>query len=205
MRGRRVSTFLAAAPLPTCASSSPARFYPEGERTFYRLGRGGNFSHGLTDDEWSRQANAELLVVAMIRSVGSSARADAEVPASMRFTSARRTVAIAGHAAQSGCRQGRADDRLRRARIREALSMQHAPIEDLSPQMARHQNWRVNEKHPAAWVTLEGRVGAGAEDARPDFVSSLRRETLHDDSIRLPCWRPWSRFRLRRRPFPTNP
>jgi 2-keto-3-deoxy-L-rhamnonate aldolase RhmA len=42
------------------------RFYPAGQRTFYRLGRGGKFAHGMTDDEWSRQANAELLVIAMI-------------------------------------------------------------------------------------------------------------------------------------------
>jgi 4-hydroxy-2-oxoheptanedioate aldolase len=42
------------------------RFYPLGERTFYLLGRGGNFNRGLTDDEWSREANEELLVIAMI-------------------------------------------------------------------------------------------------------------------------------------------
>jgi 4-hydroxy-2-oxoheptanedioate aldolase len=42
------------------------RFYPDGQRTFYRLGRGGNFSSGMTDNDWSRRANAELLVIAMI-------------------------------------------------------------------------------------------------------------------------------------------
>jgi 2-keto-3-deoxy-L-rhamnonate aldolase RhmA len=42
------------------------RFYPHGERTFYRLGRGGNYGEGLADDDWSREANDALLVVAMI-------------------------------------------------------------------------------------------------------------------------------------------
>ena len=42
------------------------RFYPQGQRTFYRLGRGGNFTHGMSDQEWSQRANEELLVVAMI-------------------------------------------------------------------------------------------------------------------------------------------
>jgi 4-hydroxy-2-oxoheptanedioate aldolase len=42
------------------------RFYPQGQRTFYRLGRGGNFSHGMADDEWAGKADAELLVIAMI-------------------------------------------------------------------------------------------------------------------------------------------
>ena len=42
------------------------RFYPEGQRSFYRLGRGGRFARGMGDDEWSKQANAELLVMGMI-------------------------------------------------------------------------------------------------------------------------------------------
>jgi len=42
------------------------RFFPLGDRTFYRLGRGGNFSYGLSDDEWSRQSNEELLVTAQV-------------------------------------------------------------------------------------------------------------------------------------------
>jgi 2-keto-3-deoxy-L-rhamnonate aldolase RhmA len=59
--------------VPRCSSVADmvqlvkaTRFYPLGERTFYRLGRGGNFNRGLTDDEWSRQTNEELLVIAMI-------------------------------------------------------------------------------------------------------------------------------------------
>jgi 4-hydroxy-2-oxoheptanedioate aldolase len=59
--------------VPRCSSvtdmrqlAKATRFYPLGERTFYRLGRGGNFNRGLTDDEWSRQSNEELLVIAMI-------------------------------------------------------------------------------------------------------------------------------------------
>ena len=59
--------------VPRCSSVTDmvqlvkaTRFYPLGERTFYRLGRGGNFNRGLTDDEWSRQTNEELLVIAMI-------------------------------------------------------------------------------------------------------------------------------------------
>jgi 2-keto-3-deoxy-L-rhamnonate aldolase RhmA len=42
------------------------RFHPEGDRTFYRLGRGGNYSRGLDDDEWARRTNEHLLVIAMI-------------------------------------------------------------------------------------------------------------------------------------------
>jgi len=53
------------------------RFHPQGERTFYRLGRGGNFSHGLADDEWARQANDELLVIAMIEEAAALDHLDA--------------------------------------------------------------------------------------------------------------------------------
>jgi 4-hydroxy-2-oxoheptanedioate aldolase len=42
------------------------RFYPLGQRTFYRLGRGGNYGDGLHDAEWSRQTDEAMLVVAMI-------------------------------------------------------------------------------------------------------------------------------------------
>ena len=45
------------------------RFHPLGDRTFYRLGRGGHYARGLADDEWSRQANENLLVIAMIEEV----------------------------------------------------------------------------------------------------------------------------------------
>ncbi len=48
------------------ALAEATRFHPDGKRTFYRLGRGGNYKRGLDDDEWARQANAELLVIAMI-------------------------------------------------------------------------------------------------------------------------------------------
>ncbi len=53
------------------------RFFPEGQRTFYRLGRGGKFSHGTSDDEWSRRANAELLVIAMIEEEAALAQLEA--------------------------------------------------------------------------------------------------------------------------------
>lgn len=119
-----------------------ARFYPEGQRTFYRLGRGGNFSHGLTDDEWARAANAELLVVAMIEEASALeqlgpmlaiAGVDAihvgpkdlwqsmGMPPKAEVDKAIQKVADAVHA--SG----------------KTLSMQHAAIEDLDPQIARHQ------------------------------------------------------------------
>ena len=59
--------------VPRCSSvedmralAACTRFFPLGERTFYRLGRGGNFNRGLDDDEWARQANEQLLVIAMI-------------------------------------------------------------------------------------------------------------------------------------------
>lgn len=45
------------------------RFHPEGARTYYRLGRGGNFGRGLDDAEWARQSNEQLLVIAMIEDV----------------------------------------------------------------------------------------------------------------------------------------
>src|SRR5471030_819813 len=46
------------------------RFHPQGERTFYNRGRSGNFSVGVTDTaEWSRTANRELLVIAMVEEI----------------------------------------------------------------------------------------------------------------------------------------
>ncbi len=42
------------------------RFYPRGERTFYRLGRGGNYNQGLDEAEWSRQIDDATLVIGMI-------------------------------------------------------------------------------------------------------------------------------------------
>ena len=123
------------------------RFYPDGDRTFYRLGRGGNFSHGLPDDEWSRQANAELLVVAMIEEASALEQlgpmlavpgVDAihigpkdlwqsmGMPAKAEVDKAIQQIAAAVHA--SG----------------KQLSMQHAPIEDLAPQMDRHRKLGVS-------------------------------------------------------------
>jgi 2-keto-3-deoxy-L-rhamnonate aldolase RhmA len=122
------------------------RFYPEGQRTFYRLGRGGNFSQGLADDEWSRQANAELLVVAMIEEASALEQlapmlavpgVDAihigpkdlwqsmGMPPKAEVDKAVQTIATAVLA--SG----------------KQLSMQYAAIEDLPPQMARHQQMGV--------------------------------------------------------------
>ncbi len=53
------------------------RFYPAGQRTFYRLGRGGNYGEGLDDAAWSRQADAALLVVAMIEEAAALDHLDA--------------------------------------------------------------------------------------------------------------------------------
>jgi 2-keto-3-deoxy-L-rhamnonate aldolase RhmA len=59
--------------VPRCSSADDmralaeaTRFHPDGKRTFYRLGRGGNYKRGFDDDEWARRANEELLVIAMI-------------------------------------------------------------------------------------------------------------------------------------------
>ncbi|MEA2768482.1 MAG: 4-hydroxy-2-oxoheptanedioate aldolase [Acetobacteraceae bacterium] len=58
---------------PRCSTPGDMRqlvqwtqFHPRGERTFYRLGRGGHYGRGLDDDTWAAKSNAELLVVAMI-------------------------------------------------------------------------------------------------------------------------------------------
>ncbi len=81
--------------VPRCSSADDmrqlvewVRFHPEGQRTFYWLGRGGNFSHGLADDEWARRANAELLVVAMIEELSALNRLEAivAIPALTPFT-----------------------------------------------------------------------------------------------------------------------
>jgi len=37
--------------------------HPEGKRTFYNLSRSGQFSVGVDDEEWAREANARLLLV----------------------------------------------------------------------------------------------------------------------------------------------
>lgn len=118
------------------------RFYPEGQRTFYRLGRGGNFSSGMADDEWSRQANAELLVVAMIEE---AAALDQLAP----------MLAVPGidaiHVGPKDLWQSmgmppkaevdKAVERIAAAVLAagKQLSMQHAAVEDLAPQIVRHQ------------------------------------------------------------------
>jgi 4-hydroxy-2-oxoheptanedioate aldolase len=139
--------------VPRCSSVADmrelvecTRFYPDGQRTFYRLGRGGNFSHGLADDEWARQANAELLVVAMIEEASALEQlgpmlavpgVDAihigpkdlwqsmGMPPKAEVDTVIRQIATAVHAAG------------------KQLSMQHAPIQDLSPQVAHHQQLGV--------------------------------------------------------------
>ena len=122
------------------------RFYPAGQRTFYRLGRGGNFSHGLADDEWSRQANAELLVIAMIEEVSALehlgpmlavAGIDAihigpkDLWQSMGMPPKAEVDKVVQQIAAAALGCGK------------QLSMQLAAIEDLPPQMARHQSTGV--------------------------------------------------------------
>ena len=62
--------------VPRCNSAADAReiveacrFHPEGKRTFWALGRAANWAMIPSDREWSRQANRELLVVAMVEDV----------------------------------------------------------------------------------------------------------------------------------------
>jgi 4-hydroxy-2-oxoheptanedioate aldolase len=45
------------------------RFRPEGERTLWALGRAANYAMGVDDATWTRRANAELLVIAMVEDV----------------------------------------------------------------------------------------------------------------------------------------
>ena len=62
--------------VPRCNSAAEAqalvdwtRFYPQGKRTFYALGRPANYAVGVDDQEWSQVANRELLVIAMVEEV----------------------------------------------------------------------------------------------------------------------------------------
>jgi len=62
--------------VPRCNSAADAqalvdatRFYPQGKRTFYALGRSANYSFEVDDREWSESANRELLTIAMIEEV----------------------------------------------------------------------------------------------------------------------------------------
>lgn len=63
--------------VPQCSSADDARklvecarFYPQGKRTFYALGRSANYGVGIADRHWSEAANRELLLVGMIEDVG---------------------------------------------------------------------------------------------------------------------------------------
>lgn len=118
------------------------RFYPEGQRTFYRLGRGGNFSHGMADDEWSRQANAELLVIAMIeeasaleqlapmlavRGIDAVHIGPKDLWQSMGMPPKAEVDKVIQQIAAAVLASGK------------QVSMQLAAIDDLSPQIARHQ------------------------------------------------------------------
>ena len=70
--------------VPRCSTAADleelvkwTRFHPLGERTFYNRGRSGDFSVGYTDTAaWARQANEELLVIAMIEEVKALDRLD---------------------------------------------------------------------------------------------------------------------------------
>jgi len=62
--------------VPRCNSAAEAqalvdaaRFYPQGRRTFYALGRPANYALDVDDREWADAANRELLTVAMIEEV----------------------------------------------------------------------------------------------------------------------------------------
>jgi len=118
------------------------RFYPEGQRTFYRLGRGGHFSSGLTDAEWAKQANAELLVVAMIEEASALDQLDEmlAIPGvdaihigpkdlwqSMGMPPKAEVDKVIERIASAARKAGK------------HVSMQHAGIEDPTPQIARHQ------------------------------------------------------------------
>lgn len=52
------------------------RFYPQGKRTFYALGRSANYAMGVDDAAWSRRANEELLLVAMVEEVAGMSNLD---------------------------------------------------------------------------------------------------------------------------------
>jgi staphyloferrin B biosynthesis citrate synthase len=126
---------------------SCTRFHPQGHRTFYRLGRGGKFAHGMSDDEWSRQANAELLVIAMIEEASAL---DQLAP----------MLAVEGiDAVHIGPKdlwqsmgmppKAEVDKVVQRigAAVHESgkhISMQLAAIDDLSPQIASHQSMGVS-------------------------------------------------------------
>jgi 2-keto-3-deoxy-L-rhamnonate aldolase RhmA len=59
--------------VPRCRTASDVEtfirsslFHPNGTRTFYNLGRSGNYATGVNDQLWARTANEELLLIATI-------------------------------------------------------------------------------------------------------------------------------------------
>lgn len=70
--------------VPRCNTADDARalvectrFYPQGKRTFYALGRSANYAMGIEDAAWAEAANRELLVVAMVEEVEALRNLDA--------------------------------------------------------------------------------------------------------------------------------
>jgi 2-keto-3-deoxy-L-rhamnonate aldolase RhmA len=133
--------------IPQCSSledmrrvATSARFHPQGARTFYRLGRGGNFSRGLDDQEWARQANEQLLVIAMVEDARALAHLDdmLEVPGidvihigpkdiwqSMGMPAAEEVEKVVARIAAAVRAHGR------------KLSLQLRAIDDIQPQIDR--------------------------------------------------------------------
>jgi 2-keto-3-deoxy-L-rhamnonate aldolase RhmA len=118
------------------------RFYPLGQRTFYRLGRGGNFSYGLSDDEWAQQANAELLVIAMIEEISALEQLGAmlAIPGVDAIHIGPKDLwQSMGMPPEAQVEQ--AVERIASAVTTsgKTLSMQFRAIDDLTPQIARHR------------------------------------------------------------------
>lgn len=42
------------------------RFYPEGDRTFYSVGRGGNYGLGISEEDYASCSNREILVILQV-------------------------------------------------------------------------------------------------------------------------------------------
>ncbi len=135
--------------VPRCNTASDmrqvvewTRFHPHGQRTFYRLGRGGNFSRDMTDDEWAKEADAQLLVIAMIEEASALAHLD-----SMLAVPGIDAIHIGPKdlwqslGMPSDAEVDRAIDQIATA-VRASgkqLSMQVRAVDDLPPQIARHQ------------------------------------------------------------------
>ena len=43
-----------------------ARFYPQGKRTFYAVGRSGNYGLGMTEEEYAETSNKETLIILQV-------------------------------------------------------------------------------------------------------------------------------------------